>query len=133
MTKEVPNINNALKTLPVYHKVRGLRSYYVINVHKCLSVDMKHSVGVLLLNEFFTCIRHLAVISMSRKTDEKIAEATLFLHDFEVITDKVDFLFETRQIPLKKASVMFSMIVEIERQVGALRKALTSQNPQSKE
>jgi len=81
-----------LKTLEVYKELKDLRAYYVNTIHGGLRADIKHSVGLLVLNQLFAEVEHLARISCLRGNKAKEEEADRFLAEWEVLLDRFEFL-----------------------------------------
>lgn len=127
------NVPSSLKTLKVYHSVKTLRKYYMNVIHCHLPKDMKHTVGLMILNNLFSCVTHLAKIAVTRNNAMKMEAITEFLVLYELITDEIEALVDAHAISFKQASYMFGLIMDIERQMGGFRKSIESQSPQPTE
>lgn len=113
-----------LKTLEVYKELKDLRAYYVNRLHPHLPADIKHSVGVLLLNQMFAEVEHLAVISCMRDAEAKKTASEDFLCKWESVLDKFEFLVDAKAISYDQGAVAFEKIIRIEKMVGSLRKSI---------
>lgn len=120
-----------LKTLEVYKELKDLRAYYVNRLHPHLPADIKHSVGVLLLNQLFTEVEFLAEISCLRDKEKKTAAAEEFLAHWESLIDKFEFLVERKAISYDQGAVAIEKIIRIEKMVGGLRKSFRKELPES--
>lgn len=74
-------MQNPLNTLQVYYDVKKLRDYYFKVIHNHLPAELRHTCGMMLLNEFFSTIRHLAVIVATHNNEVKVMEIEGFLAD----------------------------------------------------
>ena len=120
-------MDNPLDSLEMYRKFKDLRAYYVMRVHRNLHKDYKHSVGVLLLQELFALVRHMAVINTSHDRERKREAAEAVLVGLDLVIDQVEFLSTVPDagVSLHQAAVMYEMLDDIGGKVGAFRKRLS--------
>lgn len=133
--KEKPILVHQLDALPVYKDIKDLRKYFLLNVYKHLSNDMRHSVGTMILTLFFTSVEHLSKLVNTHDKDVKIQCLNAFLNDYEILLDRIEFLTDVNEIDYHRTAVLFAALNQITEQMGSFRKALknpiSSQNPQA--
>lgn len=118
-------ISNPLKSLPVYAPFCRFQEYFALNVEPNIKHEIKISLGRMMLNDVFECMRLLPKCQFGTRKSKLTATGD-FLDKFAFLLAGIEFLATHKDlgVSIRQATETVILIKEIQSQMGKFRSYL---------